>query len=87
MEQTKATLLTAMFLIPGDTTFTTFVQVYSYMYASLFGITQYPSGNLYLVTNFLPISLVCTFFPFAKNITVPFFPDALPTRITVIRNL
>ena len=85
--QTKAAFLTSIFLIPGATTFTTFAQVSSSMYAALFGITQDPSGNPFLVTNLLPLSLGCTFVPFARNITVPLTPAALPTWRTVIENL
>ena len=57
------------------------------MYDALFLITQYPSGNPYLVNNLFPISLGWTFVPFARNITGPFTPAALPTRSTVIENL
>ena len=83
----KATLLTSIFLIPGSAYFTTFAQVSSSMYAALFGITQDPSGNPYLVTKLLPLSLGCTFVPFARNITGPFTSAALPTRRTVMENL
>ena len=38
--KTEASLLTFIFLIPGDTTFTTFTQVSSSMYNALFGITH-----------------------------------------------
>ena len=54
------------------------------MYADFLGITQDPSGKQYLVNKLVPMSLGCTVFPFAKNITGPFTPDALPTRRTVI---
>ena len=57
------------------------------MYSALFGITQYTSGYPYLVTNLLPLRLGCTFLPFARNITVPFTPSALPIQRTVIENL
>ena len=53
----QATLITSIFLIPGATTFTTFARVSSSMYAALFGITQDPSGNLYLVTKLVHMSL------------------------------
>ena len=85
--KTQALLLTFIFLIPWDTTFTTFDEVSSSMYAALFGITHFPSGNPYLVTKLVPLSLCCTFSPFATNITGPFSPAALPTRSTVIENL
>ena len=87
IEQTKATFLTAIFLIPGATTFTTFAQVSLYMYDDLFGITQDPSINKYLVTKLLPLRLGCTFVPFARNITGSFTPAALPTQRTVMENL
>ena len=75
------------FLIPGATTFITFSQVSSSLYAALFGITQDTSGNPYLVTKFLPLILGCNFFPFAINITGPFTPSALPNQRIAIENL
>ena len=57
------------------------------MYAALFRIKQYPSGNPYLVTKLLPLSLGCTIVPFARNITGSFTPAAIPIRRTVIENL
>ena len=57
------------------------------MYATFFRITQDPSRNPYLVTNWIPLSLWCTFVPFARNINGPFTTAALPTRRNVIENL
>ena len=45
MGKTQATLLTFIYLIPGDIAFTTFNQVSSSMYATLFEITQDNSGD------------------------------------------
>ena len=56
------------------------------MYDDLFGITKYPYENPYLDTKLVPLSLGFTFVPFAKHITGPFRPAALPTRRTVIEN-
>ena len=87
IRKTQATLLTFIFLIPGATTFATFAQVSSSVYAALFGITQDLSGNPFLVIKFVPLSLGCNFVSSAINITGPLTPDALPTRRTVIENL
>ena len=85
--RTQATLLPLIYLISGDNNFTTFAQVLLSMYADLFGITQYPSGNTYLVTKLLHLSLGCNFVTFDINITGPFTPAALPTQRTIIENL
>ena len=87
MGKTQATFLFFIFLVPGATTFTTFTQVSSSIYAAFFGITQDPSGKTYIVTKLVPLSLGCTFAPFSRNITGPFTPAALPTQMTVIENL
>ena len=83
----QATLLTFIFLIPGATAFTTFSQVSSSIYAYLFVITQDNSGNPYIFTKLVTLSLGCTFAPFYRNITGPFTPAALPTQSTVIENI
>ena len=44
------------------------------------------AGDPYLVTKLLPLILGCTFVPFARNITGPFIPAALPTRRTLMEN-
>ena len=85
--KTQATLITFIFLIPGADTFVTFVQVPSSMYYALFGITQDPSVNPYIVTKFLPLSLGWTFVLFNRNITESFTPAGIPIQRTVIENL
>ena len=72
--KTQATLITFIFLIPGAITFTAFAQLSSSMYTDLFGTTQDPSDNPYLVTKLLPLNLGCTFAPFSINITGTFTP-------------
>ena len=57
------------------------------MYAAFFLIIQYPSGNPYFVTKLLPLSLGFNFYLIAININVPFTPNSLPIRRTVIENL
>ena len=75
--KTKEAFPTYFFLIPGATTFTTFVQASSSMYDALFVTTQDPYGNPYLVTKLLPISLGFTCVFFGKDIT-----GAIHTRCT-----
>ena len=58
--KTQATFLTFIFLIPGTNNLTTFPQTSSSMYYSLFEFTQNISGNPYLVTKLVPLSLWCT---------------------------
>ena len=57
------------------------------MNADLFGITQDPSGNLYLVTKLATLSLGYTKAPFDRNINVPFTPSEISIQRTVIENL
>ena len=88
MKQEKQKNITHIhFLIPGDTNVTTLNQVSPYMYVALLGIKQYPSGNMYLFTKLLPLSLVFKIYPFYRDITGPFTPAALTTQRTVIENL
>ena len=75
--KTQATLIKTVFIIPGATTFTTFTQFSSFTYAILFGITQDPSGNPYLVINLIYLSLGYNFLPFDINTTGTFTPAAL----------
>ena len=63
--KSQATLLTFIFLIPGATSFTTFSQVYSSMYAALFGITQDSSVNPCIVTKLA--TLIVTYSAFVDT--------------------
>ena len=54
--------------------FTTFSQVLSFLHTDLFGITKYHSGNQYLVTKLVPLSLGFTKFILDRNIIVKFTP-------------
>ena len=56
------------------------------MYATLFGITQDPYVNTYIVPKLVTLGLGCTFVPLARNITVPFTLAALLTLRTAIEN-
>ena len=51
-------MLAFIFLITGATTSITFTPVSLSRYADLFVITQYPSVNVYLVTNNLYLTLI-----------------------------
>ena len=82
--KTQEKFLTFIFLIPGATNFTTFIQVSQSMYVSLFGINQESYINMYHVTKLVPLRLGCTKFPFDRNITGPFTHATLPTgRISI----
>ena len=85
--KTQATLITFVFLIPEATTFTYLAQVSSSIYAALFGITQDTSGNPYLVTKLVTLSLGCNFVPFYRNITEQFTTPELPNVMNVTKNL
>ena len=71
MVKTQSTLLTLIILVTGAITFINFAKISSSMSAALFGITQDPSGNPYLVTKLLPLILGCTSVPFVRTITGP----------------
>ena len=60
-DKTQTKLITFIFIIPGSTTFTSFAQVLSSMYADLFGITLDLFYNLYLVTKLITLRLWFTF--------------------------
>ena len=57
MGKIQARFLTLIFMIPGNTTFSTFTQVSSFMYADFFGIKQYTYGNINLVNKLVPMIL------------------------------
>ena len=56
-DKAQAKLITFVFIIPGSTTFTSFAQVLSSIYADLFGITLDLFYNPYLVTKLITLRL------------------------------
>ena len=54
------------------------------MYDVLFEKTQDNDGNMYLVTNLVPLTLECTKISLVRNIIGPITPTALPIQRTVI---
>ena len=57
------------------------------MYADLLGSTQDPSGNPYLFTKLVTLSIGCTTVPISRDITGPFTHAALPIQRATIENL
>ena len=74
-----------IFLISVSINFTSFSQALSFLHAALFGITQDPSGNQYLFTKLVPLSLGFIKLPLARNITVVFSPTELPIQRILLK--